>query len=67
MPACRSCGTWIEWATTANGRSLAVEKQLGGTMAVDHRDDSGRLHVKPVKPGTGTHVAHFAACQGVVG
>ncbi len=63
VPVCRSCGTHIVWAVTEAGKNAPVEKQMGGNVVLDPSllpDEPATARV--VRPGTGTHVNHFATC-----
>jgi hypothetical protein len=61
MPACRSCGAWLQFVKTEKGKTMPVEKQFGGNLLI-RADLLGEDVVQHVGDGKGTHVSHFANC-----
>jgi hypothetical protein len=63
MSECASCQAPIVWAITApGGRRTPVDRDPveGGNLVLESK--GGRLIVRYVPTGQGTHVSHFATC-----
>jgi hypothetical protein len=57
-----SCGGEYPWAKTVNGKPVLIEVKPGGNVVLQETLGDEETVATVVKPGTGTHVFHFATC-----
>jgi len=62
---CKACGTPLIWAKTEKGASIPIDLQPArpeyGNIVLQY-GLAGPPRADMVKPGHGTHVAHYATC-----
>lgn len=61
MSTCKTCGAYIEWAKTREGKAIPIdpELRLGGNIAFDN---DGTATVVTPDASVTRHVSHFVTC-----